>query len=248
MATHAAAHANAGQAPPTLAADLALIGTLSLEHVQAFCGVARQLLRAPEDPATFRKAARQLSVDIVAVEAAVRGLCYVMVSASIAGRAPDDLLQGLPIQLSAESTEALISFYKEEAAELERVCTALVPLARARTFRPSASPARLPLIIYPSAPLPVFPPCLVKELRCGLALPEYRGVDWRLQVQLGGRYVARRAPQPSFLLRLHTNGGAGPSEHLLRADLPNMRRLASELECALREDKSSHSRRIARRL
>jgi hypothetical protein len=34
----------------------------------------------------------------------------------------------------------------------------------------------------------------------------------------------------------------------MQADLPNLRRLASELEEALKEDKSSHSRRIARRL
>ncbi len=90
---------------------------------------------------------------------------------------------------------------------------------------------------------------LAQELRTGLALPEYRGVEWRLQVQLGGRYVARKAPQASFLLRLHTSGGPdGTAEHLMQADLPNLRRLASELEVALKEDKSSHSRRIARRL
>ena len=90
---------------------------------------------------------------------------------------------------------------------------------------------------------------MLQELREGLNLPRYASLDWRLQVQLGARYAPQRPPQPNFLLRLHTDGGSsGRAEHLLQADLTNMRRLTSELECALREDKSSHSRRIARRL
>ena len=69
-------------------------------------------------------------------------------------------------------------------------------------------------------------------------------------MQLGGRYVARKSPTTNFLLRLRTREGedGAVAEHLVQADLPNMRRLASELESALREDKSSHSRRIARRI
>eukprot|EP00322_Chrysochromulina_rotalis_P015952 CAMPEP_0115841160 /NCGR_PEP_ID=MMETSP0287-20121206/7147_1 /TAXON_ID=412157 /ORGANISM="Chrysochromulina rotalis, Strain UIO044" /LENGTH=208 /DNA_ID=CAMNT_0003294801 /DNA_START=34 /DNA_END=660 /DNA_ORIENTATION=+ len=204
---HAAVHAPQGEAPPSLGVDLALVASLSPDHLGAFCGVARELLRAPEDTATFRKAARQLSVDTDAVEAAVRGLCYLMVSATVAGRPAEDLLQGLPLDLSEETAAALIAFYREEA------------------------------------------PALEQELRCGLALPHYNGLDWRLQVQLGGRYTARKAPQANFLLRLHTSGGSqGPAEQIMTADLPNMRRLASELELALKEDRSSHSRRIARRI
>ena len=204
---HAAAHTPQGQAPPTLAADLGLVASLAADQLGAFCNVARDLLRAPEDKSTFRKAARQLAVDADAVEAAVRALCYLMVSAAIAGRPADDLLQGVALDLPTESAEVLVNFYKESA------------------------------------------PAIEQELRCGLALPHYRGLDWRLQVQLGGRYTARKAPQANFLLRLHTGGGMeGPAEHLMTADLPNMRRLASELEGALREDKSSHSRRIARRM
>ena len=69
------------------------------------------------------------------------------------------------------------------------------------------------------------------------ALRAPRGGVALLQVQLGGRYTARKAPQANFLLRLHTGGGLeGPAEHLMTADLPNVRRLASELEGALRED------------
>ena len=204
---HSGTHAQQGQAPPGLAADLALVKSLPAEHVTAFCGVARQLLRAPEDPAVFRKAAKGLGVDPDAVAAAVRALCYLMVSAAHASRPAEDLLQGLALELPEETSAAIISFYQAEAPEMEM------------------------------------------ELRTGLALPEYRGLEWRLQVELGGRYRSRKAPEASFLLRLHTSGGPeGTAEHLMQADLPNLRRLASELEEALKEDKSSHSRRIARRL
>ena len=93
-------------------------------------------------------------------------------------------------------------------------------------------------------------PELEKELRRGLDLPRYRALEWRLQVKIAGRYAPRQAPQPSVLMRLHTAGGAhgAASEHLLQADLTTMRRLTSELETALAEDKSTHSRRVGRRL
>lgn len=94
-------------------------------------------------------------------------------------------------------------------------------------------------------------PELEQELRCGLDLPRYRMLEWRLQVRLGGRYMPRQAPQPNFLMRLHTAGGAdktAATEHLLQTDLTSMRRLTSELEAALAEDKSTHSRRIGRRI
>ena len=100
---------------------------------------------------------------------------------------------------------------------------------------------------------------LCAELRSGLELPAFQSLEWRLQMRLGGRFVPRQEPQPSFLLRLRTSGGGassggasdgggGATEHLMQADLTNMRRLTSELEAALKEDKSTHSRRIARRL
>ena len=88
-----------------------------------------------------------------------------------------------------------------------------------------------------------------QEVSRGLELPRYRGLDWRLQIQLGGRDAAQKPPQANFLMRLRTSyGSQGPAEHLMQADLTNMRRLASELEGALREESATHSRRIARRL
>ena len=98
---------------------------------------------------------------------------------------------------------------------------------------------------------------LEQETRKTLGLPSYRGLEWRLQVTLGGRYAPQQAPQPSFLLRLHTSAGEAGAEasgverrqeHVIQADVTSLRRLTSELSEALAEDTSKHSRRIGRRL
>ena len=234
---HAAVHALSAP-PPKLNEDLALVASLSVDHLQAFCGAARELLRAPEDASMFRKAARQLGVEAGAVEAAVRALCFVMVGAVAAGRSPEDLLKGVDLVLPDESTAAIVAFFGEVAPQLERVCDG------------HGEPKYTDVSLGPGPH--THQPRLSRvwqELRSSLDLPRFQGLDWRLQVQLGGRYLPRRAPQPNFLLRLRTGGGTvGTAETLLQTDLPNMRHLLSELECALREDKSTHSRRIGRRL
>jgi hypothetical protein len=174
--------------PSTLAADLAFIATLGAEHLGAFCSAARDLLRKPDETAMFGKAARMLGVETETVAASVRALCHVFASAAIAGRAAEDVMHGLDLNLSAEASAALVTFYSEVATELQ------------------------------------------SELRRGLDLPRYRALEWRLQVCLGGRFAPRQAPQPSFLLRLHTSGGAhgDAAEHLLQADITTLRRLTSE--------------------
>jgi len=198
--------------PQSLCDDLGLIATLATDHIQAFCAMARKQLQEGEEgsaAASFAKAASMLGVDAETVATSVRALCYVMVSAVIAGRAPADLLQGIALEVPTASHEVLVAFYQEVAPEIER------------------------------------------EVRSGLTLPRYDGIEWRLQARLASRFTPRQPPLPSFLLRLRTSGGshgAGSAEHLLHADLPNLRRLASEPESALVEEKSTHSRRIARRL
>uniref|UniRef100_A0A7S0ND34 COMM domain-containing protein n=1 Tax=Phaeocystis antarctica TaxID=33657 RepID=A0A7S0ND34_9EUKA len=86
----------------------------------------------------------------------------------------------------------------------------------------------------------------------GPDLPAYHSLEWRLQVQVAGRHVVAGDLQPSYLLRLHTEDprgfGAPRAEHLLQADFANLRHLATELDAALREETSTHSRRIARRV
>ena len=72
-------------------------------------------------------------------------------------------------------------------------------------------------------------------------------------MELAGRFVPQNELRPNFTLRLNTRtggvaGDAPDASHLLNSDVSNLRRLASELECALNEDASTHSRRIGRRL
>ena len=90
---------------------------------------------------------------------------------------------------------------------------------------------------------------LREELSSSITLPSYCGLEWRLQVQLGGKYTLLQSPKPSFLVQLCTwHGPAANTEHVLQADVSILRRLASELEAALAEEKSTHSRRLGRRL
>ena len=234
MALRAASQLSATAAPPSLSADLAFACSLPPEHFAAFCAAGREVLLQGsedglakiEDMPMIRKAAKTIGADVAAVGACVRALSHVLVSGATLGRAADELLHGLDVELPAASQQSLVAFYEDVAAELER------------------------------------------ETRRGLALPRYRGIEWRLQVTLGGRHVPRQAPHPNVLLRLHTSSTSTtsatstttststsasaleppPQQHLVTADLTTLRRLASELDGALSEDKSSHSRRIARRL
>ena len=72
------------------------------------------------------------------------------------------------------------------------------------------------------------------------------------QVRTAGRHTAPREIAPSFLMRLNLGEGGGEgapqTSHMLQADFANMRHLASELGTALAEERSAHSRRLARRL
>eukprot|EP00316_Scyphosphaera_apsteinii_P021956 CAMPEP_0119304670 /NCGR_PEP_ID=MMETSP1333-20130426/5830_1 /TAXON_ID=418940 /ORGANISM="Scyphosphaera apsteinii, Strain RCC1455" /LENGTH=160 /DNA_ID=CAMNT_0007307591 /DNA_START=197 /DNA_END=679 /DNA_ORIENTATION=- len=94
-------------------------------------------------------------------------------------------------------------------------------------------------------------PLLGQLVSDGLQLPMFHSLEWRLQVQLAGRYAPMGECRPSFLLRLHTRegeSGAKEQTHLLQADVSNLRHLTSELEAALLEEKSAYTRRISRRL
>jgi len=144
-AIQAASHLSAP--PPELAADLQFLATLPADSFAAFAAAARELLRSPDDVSMFGKAARQLGASAETVGAAVRALCYVLVSAASAGRPADELLEGVALELPAELLEALRAFYADVLPELQR------------------------------------------ELQRGVRLPEFRGLEWRLQLQCAGRYA-----------------------------------------------------------
>ena len=70
-------------------------------------------------------------------------------------------------------------------------------------------------------------PSLAQVVSRGPDLPAYHSLEWRLQVQLAGRHAVASELQPSYFLRLHTEGTGGFSapraEHVLQAlsPLPN---------------------------
>ena len=211
---------------PLLAADLAFAASLPPEHFAAFCAAARELLRSSEDAAALGDA-EPMAVPPPMLKKAAKALSADVATVSRAVRAlcyvlVDAATAGRPAEEVLQGVDELL---EHPAGSRESLAQFYSDVAAE----------------------------LEQETRKSLDLPRYRGLEWRLQVTLAGRYAPRQTPQPSFLLRLHTSAGgeanaSRPEQHLLQADLATLRRITSELSEALAEDKSKHSRRIARRL
>uniref|UniRef100_A0A7S2W7N7 COMM domain-containing protein n=1 Tax=Rhizochromulina marina TaxID=1034831 RepID=A0A7S2W7N7_9STRA len=80
----------------------------------------------------------------------------------------------------------------------------------------------------------------------GIALHEFKDLDWRIDVEVSRRSIVQEVT-PSFMLRLDLarSDRSRCSAHM-QADAATMRRLQSQLEAALAEEKSVHSRRFQR--
>lgn len=270
----------AAAAPPsaTLSEHLSMLSDLPAEYLSEFCKAAMQVLQQQAPAKMFANAAKQLGVERSAVEHSVQALCYVLVRAASVSAPADQVLDGIDLTLQPEALETLRSFYETAATQLAEVANR------------------------------------------GVQLPSYHSLEWRLQVQVGGRHAVAGELKPSFLLRLHTEQGSGTgdaeatrTEHMLQArirrarritrpcrtpepspsttpsttlppstpcparptsispptpsparppfsphrprpepfrrqaDFANLRHLTTELDAALREEGSTHSRRIARR-
>ena len=113
------------QAPgPALKNDLALLASLSVDSLRAFCETARAQLRGGAEQesaaATYRKAARQLGVEAGAVEAAVNALCYIIASAVAAGRGAEQLLDQ-DFELPALGAEAQDALREDKSSHSRRI-------------------------------------------------------------------------------------------------------------------------------
>lgn len=251
-----------------------MLSDLPAEYISEFCKAAMQVLQQQAPGKMFANAAKQLGVERSAVEHSVQALCYVLVRAASVSAPAEQILDGIDLTLQSEALETLKTFYESVAAQLAEVANR------------------------------------------GVQLPAYHSLEWRLQVQVGGRHAVAGELKPSFLLRLHTEQGtitgdaeASRTEHVLQAwrrraslatgpchapdpvalahaprprpfssapspaparippraastpphshrpdpdrrrqaDFANLRHLTTELDAALREESSTHSRRIARR-
>jgi len=77
-----------------------------------------------------------------------------------------------------------------------------------------------------------------------MQLPEYRSLDWRLDVQVASRSM-RQQTQPVYILKLELSGTESGSI-MLQSDLSNLKFLTKELENALNESKTGYFSRIMR--
>lgn len=77
-----------------------------------------------------------------------------------------------------------------------------------------------------------------------MGLPEYQHLDWRLDVELGGR-MQRSRVEPKFVVRLDTRSPA-PRSRYLEADHAMLKRMIAELSAAEAAVKTTHSQRVAR--
>ena len=100
----------------------------------------------------------------------------------------------------------------------------------------------------------------VKELADADGLPSFSKLEWRLDMEVGSRFLDGE-PRPSFVLSLETNDGAqrglsargdgakaAKASCLLEANYANLRRIDDELDAALRHAESAHCKRVERYL
>ncbi|XP_015921069.2 COMM domain-containing protein 2 [Parasteatoda tepidariorum] len=76
-------------------------------------------------------------------------------------------------------------------------------------------------------------------------IPQYHDLEWRLDIQIASRSL-RRPVEPTLLLGLQLKKDGKITNTVLESDSSNIIHLTEELDKALQEVKSHHSRRIMR--
>lgn len=81
----------------------------------------------------------------------------------------------------------------------------------------------------------------------GMSLPEYKNLEWRLDVELSSRTVSQEAA-PKYTLRLDLSEGSSTKYRSLafHSDFANMKNLLCRLEDAAAEERGVHARRFQR--
>lgn len=79
-----------------------------------------------------------------------------------------------------------------------------------------------------------------------LRLPHYHNAEWRLDIALASRHL-RQSVTPTLTLALETHDARGnPSVTHLQLDYANLDHAVRELERAVKEADTKHSRRVIR--
>lgn len=79
------------------------------------------------------------------------------------------------------------------------------------------------------------------------SLPAFKGLDWRLDVQMGSRCL-RGQSSPMMTLQIHTEQAGQPHTQLCQAQLSDIEAMRAEIKAALQELSSNHTRRVTRLL
>lgn len=173
----------------------------------------------------YTKAAKALQVTVDAVDQGVKMLYDIFIIGSQSNFSPAEMIKYLQeLGFHSETGECLAAYFTEQLHEIRR----LVAVPR-------------------------------------LNVPSYRKLEWRLDVQLASRSLLNQA-EPSFLLKLSLNpvhvGGmpiltnrksqskvqigerAEKEDILMEANYATLKKICNQLEQALAERRSRHSRRI----
>eukprot|EP01027_Heterolobosea_sp_BB2_P014193 GEZU01020416.1.p2 GENE.GEZU01020416.1~~GEZU01020416.1.p2 ORF type:complete len:213 (-),score=38.59 GEZU01020416.1:1167-1772(-) len=79
----------------------------------------------------------------------------------------------------------------------------------------------------------------------GLTLPQYKDLQWRLDVEMASRTM-RSIINPTFMLKLDIQNGEEVQSQLLETNYTNLRNICTSLENALKDVNAQHARRIRR--
>lgn len=145
----------------------------------------------------------------------------------------------VPLMLDRSHTRRQHTIHASAARFL--VCPLLLPAMSAPVAAESAAASAAPAAAAAAAAPTTYP-----EHDLSLRLPHYHNLEWRLDVQLSSRML-RNQVSPVLLLELETRDAVDVSrKQLLQIDYANLDHLVKEIEHAVKEVNTKHSRRIMR--
>jgi len=188
-------------------------------------------------------AAEHLEVELDQVEGAVYCIGYLFIELAKKKAAEEDVVSALmSLEFTAEQAAGLAQSFAHHRPAIE----ATLASANTGSEKLSTGVGLSPLHQQGVAPA-----------ASSTGLPTYRGLDWRLQVQLGSRSLEGGdqicAPdvgdQPRFLLQLGTARSgceAADQQVILEADYAQLSALHAQLDAALTHARGAKLRRLIR--
>lgn len=198
--------------------DAKLLPTLAPEVLNEFCMIAVEHIRVGViSKSKYSKAATALSVDVSALISAVEALSHMILECVRRGASGEDFSSS--VSNGAGASEGSLSF-TDAAIEVLRAC-----------YNVHSKDLRM----------------LLDDL--SLRLGHYHNLEWRLDVPLASRMLRSGGSllQPLLIIELETKDARGnPTKNLMQMDYANLDHLVQQLEMAVKEVNTKHSRRVLR--